>query len=450
MNKNIDLLKENTYLLSFKFLLSSILGTLSVSFYILFDTIFIGQAAGGDGLAALNICLPIYTLLSCMGLLLGMGGGAAFSLARGKNDMASAHKTFTLSILLGVLMSLCFSAIGILYLEDIAYWLGATPAIIELVTDYMHYLFLFAPSFMLVHILTVFMRNNDLPHIAMISTIISGLVNVVLDIIFMFPLGMGLKGAALATCLSSLLSLGILIFSILKKPGELKWHPSPFDKVLMKQIFSIGLPTFIVEICGGIVIFLFNNVLLIQVGTIGVSAYGIIANIALMAMAVFNGIGQGIQPLISMNHAAGQIPRVLTFKKIGLIVSFIVGILFYVVGLLMRYEIAGLFISNEPELLEVAAHAIPYYFIAFLLVGVNLITNYYYQAIGESRYSVLISLSRGLIFVLIGLMILPGLLGIVGIWLVVPFAELCTLVCLGIFYKLRQHIQVRSNYSIET
>ncbi|MGL4798762.1 MAG: MATE family efflux transporter, partial [Cellulosilyticaceae bacterium] len=229
MNKNIDLLNGNIYQLTFKFLLSSILGTLAVSFYILFDTIFIGQAVGGAGLAALNICLPVYTLLSSMGLLFGMGGGAAFSLALGKKDTALAHKSFSLSLTMGLIVSLLFTGLGVVFLEDIALLLGATPDILSLVTEYMKYLFFFAPSFMLVHILTVFMRNNNAPHIAMLSTIASGIVNIILDIIFLFVFDMGMAGAALATCLSSILSLSILTVSILKKPGNLKLCRTPFD-----------------------------------------------------------------------------------------------------------------------------------------------------------------------------------------------------------------------------
>lgn len=449
MTKNIDLLNNNIYKLTSKFLLSSVLGTLAVSFYVLFDTIFIGQAVGSNGLAALNICLPIYTLLSAVGLLLGMGGGATFSLALGKKDTHTAHQVFTLSSVLGIIISLSFTALGLLFLEDIALMLGATPDILELVMEYMWYLFAFAPSFIMVHLLTVFVRNNGLPHIAMFSTILSGIVNIILDIIFLFVFDMGMAGAALATCISSVLALTMLTLTILKKPGDLKLKALTLDFTLIKTVFSIGLPTFIVEICSGIVIFLFNIVLLDTLGTVGVSAYGIIANIALMAMAVFNGIGQGIQPLISINHSAKEVDRVRSITRIGFIAALLVGIIFYVVGFFFRDGLVSLFVADDKVLLEVASSAIPYYFIAFLLVGTNLIINYYYQAIGIAKYSIALSLSRGLIFILIGLFILPGILGTLGIWLVVPFAELATLGCIGLFYIFKQKFEVGKTYAVE-
>lgn len=442
MSNNNNHSDKNLYWLLIKFISSSILGTLMVSIYILFDTIFIGQGVGSDGLAALNICLPIYSLLSAIGLLLGMGGGATFSILSGQSDKMGSYKVFSTCIYTGFIISILFIIVGITLVEPLALLLGSPLAILPLVKDYMRLLLLFSPSFLLVNILTVFIRNDNRPHIAMFATITSGILNILLDILFIFPLHMGMKGAALATGISSSVSVILLFIATFHKTSTLKYVKLCKNDWIIARIVKNGIPSFITEICTGLTLFLFNTVLLKYIGAIGVSAYGIIANIALMVISIFNGIGQGIQPLISTYTATGEKILVKKITRIGIFLSLSLGILFYILGVVFRVPIASMFVSDDYELIALASFAMPYYFIAFIFMGINLTCSYLYQAAERAFISSIISLGRGLIFITIGLIILPIIFNTVGIWLAMPFAEIATMLFICSYYIYCNHIPI--------
>lgn len=428
MKQQLSLTEDNLYKLLIHFICTSVLGTLAVSVYILFDTIFIGQGVGSNGLAALNICLPTYNFLTSCGLLIGMGGGTLYAIASGKKDKKEANSIFTHAIVIGVIGSFIISLLGSLFLEEIAYALGATEQILPLVKDYMGLLFIFAPVFILVQVFTVFIRNAKLPHMAMVSTVCCGIINIVLDIDFIFNRGMGMRGAALATCIAATISLVILIGATMK--SSLTLNKCKIEFKWIGRIGKVGFPSFVVEMCTGIVIFLFNAKLMGMVGEIGVSAYGIIVNVVLMVMAVFNGVAQGIQPIISSNYARQNKERVKKALRIGLAVTGVLGISFYILGVLGREQIANLFVKDNQEVIALGTEAMLYYFTAFILAGINLMWTYYYQATERAKAAIGIALGRGIIFIIIGMSILPRLMGLKGVWLVVPFSELIAFIIL--------------------
>lgn len=436
MKNNINpILEGNIKLVFFKFLFNSVFAMLIVAFYIMVDTIFIGRGIGSEGLAALNIALPIFNILNSTGLLLGMGGSTALSISVGKNDIQESRRVFTQTIISAVIIGVIYSILGVIFKEKIAYLLGATKENISLVLSYLNGVLFMSFSFMLVHTISSFVRNDNRPRLAMIATVIGGITNIILDYIFIFNFKMGMTGAALATSIASFLNLTILLSHFFSRKCSLKFIKVKFTVNRLSRILLNGTPSCIIELSSGIVIFIFNIAILNIIGDIGVSAYSIIANISLVCTAIFTGIAQAVQPIISINYGAKKIDRVKIVKKMALISAAIVGCSFYILGITFPNYIVSLFTSETGEIINITVNGIKYYFIGFLVMGFNIVLGSYYQSREYSGVSNFISLGRGIIFIVLGLVILPRLLGINGVWLTIIFSELMTLISLFIYVK---------------
>ncbi|CEI73443.1 MATE family efflux transporter [Romboutsia hominis] len=434
--------KESVFLnsdinkLFYKYLINSVLGMLAVSFCILADTMFIGQGIGSDGLAALNICIPIFNLFNGLGLLFGMGGATALSISRGKGEIVESQRIFTKSIIIAILVGITLSTLGKIFTEKIGYILGANISNIYMVKEYLSGVLIFSFSYILAHTTSAFIRNDHNPRLAMIATVTSGLSNVILDYLLIFIFDMGIKGAGLATSIASLINLLILLTHFISKKCSLRFIKFKINVKDISRILFNGLPSFIVEISSGIVIFIFNLKLLNIVGNIGVSAYSIIANVSLVAAAIFTGISQAMQPIISVNYGANKIDRVKRVRKKGLKTSIIVGLSFYIIGILFPQFIVGVFTSEKGQIVDITVNAIRYYFLAFIFMGINIVNGAYYQSMEHRILSNAISLSRGIILIVIGITILPIFLGVNGVWLSAVFAEVLTLIITYIYvYK---------------
>lgn len=422
--------------LFYKYLINSVLGMLAVSFCILADTMFIGQGIGSDGLAALNICIPIFNLFNGLGLLFGMGGATALSISRGKGEIVESQRIFTKSIIIAILVGITLSTLGKIFTEKIGYILGANISNIYMVKEYLSGVLIFSFSYILAHTTSSFIRNDHNPRLAMIATVTSGLSNVILDYLLIFIFNMGIKGAGLATSIASLINLLILLTHFISKKCSLRFIKFKINVKDISRILFNGLPSFIVEISSGIVIFIFNLKLLNIVGNIGVSAYSIIANVSLVAAAIFTGISQAMQPIISVNYGANKIDRVKRVRKKAMKTSIMVGLSFYIIGILFPQFIVGMFTSEKGQIVDITVNAIRYYFLAFIFMGINIVNGAYYQSMEHRILSNSISLSRGIILIIIGITILPVFLGVNGVWLSAVFAEVLTLIITYIYvYK---------------
>lgn len=437
-NKNI-LLNGDIKKIFYKYLFNSVLGMLAVSFCILVDTMFIGRGIGSSGLAALNICIPIFNVFNGLGLLFGIGGATALSISFGKGDIEESQSIFSQTVIVAIITGIIISVLGVIFKENIGYLLGADDKTIELVTQYLSGVLFLSFSYILAHTISSFVRNDHNPRLAMIATAVGGLLNIVLDYLFIFELGLGMKGAALATSLASLVNLTILCSHFATRKCTLKLLMFKFNFSRLIRTLSNGAPSFIIEISSGIVIFIFNLALLEMVGDIGVSAYSIIANVALVAAAIFTGIAQAIQPIISMNYGANQYDRVEKVKRMALITAFIVGSIFYACGILFPESIVRVFTSESGEIVNITVNAIKYYFIAFLIMGLNIVMGSYYQSREYTVASNIISLGRGIIFLVIGIFVLPWIFGLNGIWISVAFAEVMTFICTYVYILIRKY-----------
>lgn len=412
-----------------KYVSLNVISMIGLSFYILADTFFIANGVGSIGLTALNLVLPLWSLISGLGLMIGIGGGISYSIKRGKNNERGANKVFTHAILMGLIIGGIITVIGALFSYDIAVILGADEVVAPLASEYLRTLLSFSTVFIINYIITAFVRNDNDPNLAMIAMILGSLSNVVLDYIFIFPFKLGMFGAALATGTTPILSLIILSLHFIRKKNNFKLVKCKLTFGYIKNIISLGIPSLITEFSSGIIILLFNFTILRISNNTGVAAYGVIANLALIVVSIFTGIAQGIQPIISKSYGEGKTKNIKTIFKYGLITSTILGIGCYLIGMGFSEKIVNLFNSEGDKLLlSMAVDGIKIYFSAFIIMGINIVITSFFASINEARQSFIISILRGLIIIIPLIIILPEFFGMTGVWLTIPLAETITLV----------------------
>ena len=426
-------LKERSLLLEgdvkktfLKYLIPSVGGMLGTSLYVLGDTIIVGRALGAIGLAALNISIPLNNVFNGMGLLFGIGGATALSIDKGRKTEEGLDDIFSKSMIMAFAVGVILTLIRIFFLDKLSYALGASSSTILMVKDYLGVLMSFSIFFLLNVCLTVFVRNDGAPKLAMAGMLTGSVMNVFLDYIFVFKFGWGMSGAAFATGLSPVIGLIILSKHFIRKNNKIKFIIPKTDFSILKRIIVNGGSSFIVELSAGLVIFAFNNSLHKITGDIGISAYSIIANLSLLFAAIFIGVGQALQPIVSFNYGADRMDRVYETVRLAIYTSLGMGVLFYSIGLFFPKFLVSLFIDADKELMDITVRGIRLYFLAFILMGLNVTLTSYIQSKEHARVSLKIALARGFVFVVILLMILPRFIGIDGVWLTLPLAELIT------------------------
>ncbi|MEG1829215.1 MAG: MATE family efflux transporter [Cellulosilyticaceae bacterium] len=439
--QQVDLLKDEPSKLFLRYLGPSISATLVTSIYILADTIIIGKGVGSDGIAALNLLLPLFALFFGTGLLFGVGGGVLMSVAKGSEDQKLANRYFTNAVFAAAIVAFLYITLGTIFLKPIAYLLGSNENSIGLVMEYGKYLVIGAPLFICSSLLQALVRNDQAPKKAMVAVIAGGISNIILDCLFIYGLGMGMAGGAIATVIGSIISVTILLTHFKSPKNTMKWVKGSVGFGIVCKIFQNGLSSFLIEIASGLVIFFFNLQLLKYIGDIGVVVYSIVANSALVALSLFNGVAQGSQPLIATNFGGGKIDRVLKVRRLGVMATTIIGMMLFAVGFFFPEMIVRVFIYPTPEVVELATTAIRIYFIAFLMMNINILYSTYFQSIVNPQAALTICLLRGMILSIVLVFLLPAVLGVTGIWLVMPITELITLIiAIKLIKKTDKHL----------
>jgi len=413
-----------------KYVTLGIFSMMGISLVVFVDTFFIANGVGARGIAALNIVLPILHLFNGLGWMLGVGGATLYSIDRGKGKLQEGKQNFTLTVVVSLILSVSFLVLTLTFSDSILRFLGVNESIFDMSKGYYMIIAGVSPLFILNNMFITFLRNDNGPKLAMIGMLTGALFNIILDYLFIFPLGWGLQGAALATATSPAVSLLISLFHLKNQGRQLNFSKFSFQLKKVKEIFSIGFSSFLNEFSSALVMFLFNIVILQLVGNVGVSAYAIIANMNIVVIAIFTGIGQGFQPLVSTYHGARESNKVRKLLKYGLLTSIVFGVVFLVLGIIFTGEIVALF-NNEQNIVlqQLAERGLVLYFVSFLMTGVNFSVIYFMSAVEKPRPSYIISLLRSLILIFPVLFVMAELMGLVGVWLTMPIVEFLTIIC---------------------
>ncbi|MGO4929277.1 MATE family efflux transporter [Fundicoccus sp. Sow4_D5] len=418
----------------------AVLSMLGQSLFIFADTFFIANGVGAHGIAALNIVLPMISLFNGLGWLFGIGGATLFGIALGKKRVVEANQLFNMTLWFTLLASVIFVGVTTIFSNPLLNLLGANPEIYEMSASYYNILMLFAPLFMVNVVLVSFLRNDHNPRLAMIALLAGGLTNIILDYIFIFPLQMGLTGAAIATASSPIVSMLVASLHWRRQDHHLQFRKVSLKFEQLKAIASLGFSSFFNEFSSAVVMFLFNIMILQVAGTIGVAAYGIIANLNIIVIGLFTGIGQGFQPLISYYFGQRKAKEIKQVLKLALMTAVSLSIVIFLIGTLMPDSLVSIFNSDSNvQLATIASQGIPLYFASFLLTGVNFVVIYFLAAINQARASLRLSALRGIVFIIPVLLVMSLWFELVGIWLTLLVVE--TMTCVLAVYLLKKSVE---------
>lgn len=425
-------MERNMVLPFAKYAALNVVGMLGLSCYILADTYFISKGLGADGLTALNLAIPVYSFVHGSGLMVGMGGATQYSLAGGKNGGEQAKAIFTKALWYsGLLAGICFF-IGLFLAGRLSALLGADAAVYEMTTTYLRVILLFAPAFLTNETVLCFVRNDGSPKLAMAGMLGGSFSNIILDYIFIFPLNMGMFGAALATGFAPIISLAILSPHFRRRDCGLRPVHVGLDLRAMGEIGALGAPSLITEVSSGVVMIVFNLVILSLEGNLGVAAYGVIANLSLVVTSLFTGLGQGIQPLISASCGSGRKEDAAKVYRCALVSALGFFVLVYAATYFLADSIAGAFNqAGNPVLQAIAVQGLRLYFTAFLFAGFNVVTAVYFSSVDRPGPGFLVSILRGFVLVLPLTFLMARLWGMTGVWLTFPAAEALTAAVTG-------------------
>ena len=426
----------------FKYVSQNIFGLLGTSCYILADTYFIAQAAGTDGVTLLNLCLPIYNLIFAFGSMIGLGAATRYAILRAQGD-ARAQRYFSNAIFSVCILAVPFMLVGIFRPDGLLRLMGGDADIVALGMNYARIFLMFTPFFMCNYVVASFVRNDGDPSLAMVATLSGSLFNVVFDYIFIFPMGLGLPGAALATAISPILSIAVCSAHFIKKSNTITFVRKAPSVRLLAQSCQLGISGFVGELSSGVTTTVFNFLLLRLAGNVAVAAYGVVANFALVATAIFNGVAQGAQPLVSQCYGKNEMAGARKLLLLGCGTALGLAALLY--GVVFGYTdaLTALFNSENSALMAEFAHSgMRIYFMGYFFAGCNIVAAGYLGAVNRPAEASITSLCRGMVAIVVCSLVLSALFGMNGVWAAFPVSEAITL-ALTVFLLKRKGIKKR-------
>ena len=412
-----------------KYVSANVLGMIGYSCYILADTFFIARGIGSDALAALNLVLPAYSLMNGTGLMIGMGAASRYTISSTKPEGALHRTIFTQALYVMAFAAVIFSSSGILFPYKIAAVLGADADTIGYAADYIRILLMFSPLFLGNNLLLSFVRNDGAPRLSMTAMIVGSLTNIVLDYVFIYPLGMGMTGAALATATAPVISMMIMSIHFIKKQNHFRPVRARLSLVRWGDICTLGVSSLITELSSGVVIIIFNYLILGLNGNTGVAAYGILANIALVLVSIYTGIGQGVQPIVSRYAGKDGERQRRSLRRYALTASLFFALLSYLLIAVFAVPLADLFNrEHDPVLTDIASNGMRIYFVSLFFSCINIVAEAFLSAADRPKQAFSVSILRGFVLIIPIAWGLSVLFGLTGVWMAVPVTEAC--VCL--------------------
>lgn len=395
----------------YNYVIPSILAMVVTGLYFVVDGIFIGRGVGTEAFS------------TSVSMMLTMGGATLASISLGKGDIAEGNKSFNTTIWVILFFAIFISLVGVLFPEAIARILGASDLLTEGASTYIRYYSLFGMFFCGSMTLSAFVRNDGNPKLASVGMIVGAISNVFLDWLFIFPFGLGIMGAALASGLGQLLSCLVLSIHFFRGKGVFKVKKPKIDKNLLKQIAIVGFPEFVTQMSQPITTLCYNYVVLSTLGEIGVSAYAVISYSMVVVGAVFIGLAQGLQPLISRSLGEGKRELERYFLKKGLRLNVFLSIIVYLIMLFFGKNIFAIF-NTDPTLIELAYNGIVIYGISFIFASVNIVYVTYFLATKRTKQAITITFLRGFIINVICIVLFPLIFGINALWTGMIFTEM--------------------------
>ena len=413
----------------------SSIGVLFMSVNILIDTIFVGQWIGSLAIAAVTIVLPITFLISSLGMAIGVGGGSVLSRALGANHKEKAKNTFANQIMMTLLLSSIFVFLGLFFSDEMLALFGAKGAIIEPAREFFFPIIISVPFLALCMMGNNIIRAEGKAKFAMVAMIVPAFVNIGLDILFIKYLNLGMFGAAMATAISYFSCfLFVLWFFIFKSELKLKMKHFKFKMPIVKEISELSFVTFSRQGVVSVLSILLNHTLYSYGGEHSVAIYGIISRMLMFALFPILGITQGFLPIAGYNYGAGYYERVKESVSLSIKYAAILATLIFVVILIFAKPITAVF-TTDALVIAQTPNALRWVFAASPIIAIQLIGAAYFQAAGKAKKALLLTLSKQGFFLIPLVLILPNFLGIFGVWIAFPIADILSTLLTGYFLK---------------
>lgn len=410
-----------------RFSLPTIVMLIFMSLYSIVDGVFVSQFIGTNALSAINIVWPLLNLVCAIAIMFGTGGSAVVARKLGEGDENGARHAFTLIALTAAAAGVLIALLGGIFFEPLLRLFGATDVLAPYCRDYLGTLLPFLPMNLLQMLFQIFFVTASHPHLGLGLTIASGVLNAVLDYIFIVPLGMGIRGAALATAAGYLIPSLYGIFFFAHKRSTLHFVRPRWDGRLLGQTCANGSSEMIVNLSNAVTTLLYNLIMLRLAGEDGVAAITIILYVQFIFTGFYQGFSDGIAPVVSYNYGSRNTAQLRRIFRIALTFLLASALVLTLVSELSSDVLVGIFARAGTPAHALAAHGFPIYSVNFLFVGFNIFCSSFFTALSNGRISAAVSFLRTCVFLIGGLALLPTLCGTLGVWLAVPLAELLTL-----------------------
>ncbi len=427
-----------------QYAIPAIIAMTASSLYNMADSIFIGQGVGPLAISGLALTFPLMNLAAAFGSLVGVGASTLVSVKLGQKDYEGANKVLGNVLVLNIILGLAFTVMFMFLLDPILYFFGASEQTITYARDYMTIILM---GNVVTHMylgLNAVLRSSGFPRLAMYATLASVVINCILNPIFIFGFGWGIKGSAWATVISQVISLtGQMIH--FSRPTQLlhfKKGIYRLKKEIVKGIIYIGMSPFLMNFCSCVIIILINRGLKEHGGDMAIGAYGIVNRIAFLFVMIIMGFNQGMQPIAGYNFGARQYSRVTEVTKLTMMWAVGVATVGFLMCQLFPSAIVRVFTEYD-ELINESVYGLHIVFAVFPIVGFQMVATNFFLSIGMSKKAIFLSLTRQMLFLIPCLLILPPLMGTLGVWISIPIADttatiVTTIVLINQFRKFKQ------------
>jgi MATE efflux family protein len=407
-----------------QYALPAMVAMTAASLYNIIDRVFIGQVVGPMAISGLAITFPFMNLATAFGAGVGIGASTAISVKLGQRDYTAAENILGNTVTLNLIIGVTFSVLCLIFLDPILRFFGASNATIPYARSFMQVILAGNVISHMYFGMNAVLRAASKPRHAMAATIFTVLMNVLLDIIFIWWWHWGIRGAALATIISQALALcwQMKLFSNQKELLHLKKGIYRLKRNLVNNIISIGISPFLMNVCACVVVIFINNQLVRYGGDIAVGAYGIANSIAMIFVMFVIGLNQGMQPIAGYNYGSQQTDRLMRVVKYAAFAATAIMVTGWLIAHLAPYYCARMF-TSDTELIRQAIKAIQINMMMYPFIGYQMVVTNFFQCIGKVKISIFLSLSRQLLFLLPLLAALPHFFGLNGVWAALPSSD---------------------------
>ena len=407
-----------------QYAMPAIVAMTAASLYNIVDSIFIGQGVGPLAISGLAITFPFMNLSTAFGAAVGVGASTFISMKLGQKDYKTAESILGNTVTLNLIIGIAFSVVCLLFLDPILKFFGASEATLPYARDYMVIILVGNVFSHMYFGMNAVLRAAGKPRQAMYATIVTVVMNTMLDYVFIMLFGWGIQGAAYATVLAQVMALiwQLRIFSNKQELLHFERGIYRLRSALVRNIIGVGISPFAMNVCACVVVIFINQQLVRYGSDLDVGAYGIANKVSFVFLMFVLGVNQGMQPIVGYNYGAQKIDRMIQVVKLSIIAATLIMTTGWLIAMFMPYYCARLF-TKDPTLIQLGMKAIRISMVLFPLIGSQMVITFFFQSIGKVRVSIFLSLSRQLIFLLPALAVFPLFRGVDGVWYAMPFAD---------------------------